>query len=202
MLYTNGTVGICVASKCGSQTLSHAAPDNGWWELGKNGATDRDTLRGLTHVICITRHPMIRMLSAWRMYFVRPAVAFNNHLDWNKVYKHLNADMALPWVKRHRADIFVHPVLSFHKFLRRNLDAWLAVQDPHFMSMSSHYRPLEEFTTVVYRSDFDRVQEEQGWESQHRHHGEWEWQYVTPEDFLVDAPELEHLQDDWRIYDK
>ena len=203
MLFTNGESGVCVCSKCGSQTLRSVAPRHGWWELGKNGAADRATLKSLSHVTCITRNPMGRMLSAWRMYFVRPAVDFRNHKrDWTKIHRHLNAHLAMPWVKRHRADLFVQPVLCFHRFLRRDLHRWLEAEDPHFMSMSWNYRPLEEFVTVQYRSDFDAVQRELGWEPEHKHHPQWDWQYVTEQDFIQGAPELEHLEDDWRIYDK
>ena len=201
MIFTNGESGICVASKCGSQTLRHAGAENGWWEIGKAGSKDGDLIRTLNPVYCITRHPMLRMLSAWRMYFVRPVIHYRNHGDWSKVHRHLNADLAMPWIERHEADLFTHPVECFHKFLRRDLPRWLEVRDPHFKSMYDLYRPIERLVTVQYRSDFERVQRLLGWEPRHIHKGEWTWDSVLPEDFLIGAPELEHLEDDYRIYD-
>ena len=197
MIYTNGVTGICVASKCGSQTLSHAGPANGWWEI-----SDARELARVERVHCIARHPVERMLSAWRMYMVRPVIAWQRSQDWSLVYRHLNSDRALPWAKQYRADMAVRPVWAFHHFLRTELEHWLRIEDPHFMSQWHTYRGLHRFTQVQYHRDFTQLQVDLGWRPEHRHRGLWPWQYVTLEDFLTDAPELEHLAEDWLIYDK
>ena len=197
MIYTNGTEAVCVASKCGSNTLSCAGPAHGWWEL-----LDARDLVSVQCVHCVVRQPLLRMLSAWRMYFVLPVVVWQNTGDWHKVYGHLNADRALPWAKIHRADIWVRPVQTFHRFLREELPYWLEREDPHFMSQWHTYRGLSTYTAVRYHRDFTQLQLELGWTPQHQHRGIWPWQYVEEADFVIAAPQLPHLEDDWRIYDK
>lgn len=194
---TNDTV-VCVYSKCGTITFKTMAAQRGWPEIGVSDIDDE-------RVYCVLRHPVERLFSTFRMFYVRPVE------NWR-------AGRA-PWgVWPHHGDRFRRSVTVY---ARRNADrlmndpvrAWVAwLHSKHFNSLVEageghvngyawYYNHVRKNTqNCEFHSNLTQLQQALALPLVHEHVGHWPWPARTVQDFVAAAGHVPHLDGDFELW--
>lgn len=202
MMFTDGRRVICAASKCGSTSLKQAEKPWGWDRINGMHKKDRDRVAEAEIVYCVLRHPMERILSSWRMYFVKPVLHYRKDGTWGPIHWHLNTDIAMQYCTENREAVLEDPVATFHDFMLNDVHRFLDREDPHFQPQWHTYRGLALHPGCHFVKNFDRLQYDLGFIPRRVHIGIWPWSDLTTDDFCTNAPTVEYLHKDWELWNR
>ena len=194
----NHTV-VVVHAKCGSTTFNKLCDERGWRNISLKEIQSCNHER----VYCVLKHPIHRLFSTFRMFYIRPAVAWTN--GWH------------PWGEWH-----YHRLPCTTLYARRNVK--MMMKDPirawRQWLNSDHFReligPLREIHTKGYAGLYNSVlrhcpqatchtnltvlMQELGLPPRHEHVGLWPWPARTIDDFVKAAGRVPHLDADFELW--
>jgi len=190
---------IVAHSKCGSQTIKKLARARGW----PLGLPIRD-LRHYGQVHLVLRHPLHRLFSAYRMFYVRPCVWYHRgHRSQLEIAQwHDHADSMQAYLDTWGMTILNDPVRMWIKWLSSdNLQSLVSTGEPHVSGYAEIYTrcvqvaPHAEFTTNLTQLLLSK-----GLPPNQEHVGVWPWPARTVDDFVVAAGRVPHLDADFELW--
>lgn len=186
---------LCVAEKCGSTTVNVAAKHLGIGEWRGPARAEAD------RVVCITRHPVERMISSWRMLYVTPVLKMQRD-EWIDPWDLATQDLYVPYVRTHGEDILRHPIRHWAKFSRDILPEYVRRRDGHFLPFSRLYTQYAADPRLTCTTNLTGVLRDLGITAKNQNVGAWPWPDITMRRFVDAAGDLPHLEPDWQWYDK
>jgi hypothetical protein len=186
---------IVVAEKCGSTTVDVAARSLGISEHRGPARSEAD------RVVCITRHPIERMVSSWRMLYVTPVLKMRRG-EYCDPWDLETQDLYVPYVQAHGEDILRHPIRHWAEFTRKILPEYVRRRDGHFLPFSRLYQRYADDPRLECTTNLTGVLRDLGINAKNQNVGAWPWPDITMRRFVDAAGDLPHLELDWQWYDK
>ena len=196
---TCSNTGIVAATKCGSTTIRRLALARGWPELSLKQLQQTRADR----VICVLRHPMERLLSTWRMRYVKPVIAWQNGAaPWGVWPAHKLQESTI-WARRNSKDLINNPVRAWRRWLDSDYFHRMVYEErePHIRGYSNIYAiTADAIPHVEYHNNLTNLLKELGLPVTHSHMGVWPWPARTQDDFFQAAGHLPHLDEDFELW--
>lgn len=203
MIYLKDQRIIDVHAKTGVSSFRDSFHNHG---IHLNAAKSIAKRPKIKQIICMVRSPYSRLLSAWRMFYMSPAI---NLLKYNKKINNIqNVDIvydtmidAITYIQ--------NPVHAFNYWCTNNhIDYFNQREDPHFMPLYNAYsrwRSEEYKHKVVYCNRINAVYEALEIEPVYKNVGLWPWEKIREEDFFtgdVDNTIRKYYHLDLELYSK
>ena len=190
-----GTV-VGVHNKCGSQSVRNHCDAHGIEYPLSIGTVQK---LQPTRVVLVLRHPMLRLLSAYRMFYPRTIVAWQNYHDHT-----VQRSDILKYARRNWRSIMEDPVRAWCAWLDSEHLQCLVTgtnKEMHVDGYSKHYRNLEkQLPNVEYAQGLTEMQQRLRIPIRHDHVGPWHWPSLTAEDFVSAAGRVPHLDADFELW--
>lgn len=203
MIYLKNRKLIDVHAKTGESSFAESFRD---YKIRLGPARSLARRPKLHQIVCMVRSPHDRLLSAWRMFYMHPAM---NLLEHRKKISNLpNIDIVYDTMlnpERYLKD----PVYAFNHWCKNNhIEQFFAKDDPHFMPLYNAYSRwmTDEFKhKLVFCNRINAVYEALDIEPVYNNVGVWPWKNIRKEDFYtgnVDQIIRKHYLLDLEIYSK
>jgi hypothetical protein len=195
----SSNTGLVVATKCGSTTVRRMARKRGLPEL----SLKQLQLRNCNRVICVLRHPMERLISTWRMRYVKPVVAWHNGAESWGVWPAHKLQESTIWARRNHKDLINNPLRAWRRWLDSEYFHRMVYEErePHIRGYAGIYSiAAEAIPDVQYHTNLTNLLEELRLPITHSHVGVWPWPARTIEDFVQAAGHVPHLDADFELW--
>lgn len=183
-------------SKCGSQSLKGLGMD---WDITSRRI---DRLGEISNVHLILRHPLSRLLSAYRMFYVRPMVWYRRGDKPTIERPTWQEPISENFLLANKDRIIDDPVATWCRWLRsRHLQQLLSISEPHVTGYAGFYRACKMSAPhAVFETDLTEVMKRYNLPIIQNHVGVWPWPSRTQDDFFQAAGHVPHLDQDFALW--
>jgi hypothetical protein len=187
---------IVAHSKCGSQSVKSLDLD---WNITSKRI---DRLREIPVVHLVLRHPLERLFSAYRMFYVRPVLWYRRGDKPTLDIPKWQAPITENFLHRYADRIVDDPVATWCRWLRsRHLQQLLHIQEPHVSGYTGFYRACKmSAPDAVYETNLTHLFLRYRLPVIQKHVGVWPWPARTLDDFLTAAGTVPHLDEDFELW--
>ena len=182
LIRVDGRRVICVYSKCGATTLKTLAAARGWPEISVS-EVDQEP------VYCMLRHPVHRLFSTFRMFYLRD-------------YAHPVYPGITDWRSKHAREIREDPIRIWRKWLASgHMQELLEGKEGHVRGYAWYYNHVRKnCANCEFRTNLTRLMQVLALPLVHEHVGRWPWPARTLDDFVQAAGRVPHLDADFELW--
>ena len=198
LIRVDGQSVVCVYSKCGTITFKKLSSELGLPEIGVADV-------GEARVYCVLRHPVERLFSTFRMFYVRPVENWIAHRQPWGVWPHHGdrfRQCVTVYARRNADQLIKDPVRAWRNWLHSNhFHSLVAQREGHVSGYAWYYNHVRKNTAnCEFRTNCTQLMQSLGLPLVHEHVGHWPWPARTIDEFVDAAGHVQHLDQDFELW--